>query len=200
MPGRSVGPTRRIVRKSTTIGPSRAVSAIVTPADQSIEHRIIQGEQIRIVRAVRGSFQAMPRWAMMAGCVMESVPQPIGNQPVDADCALVEGGTPTISVPGGPVRRMIWIVLVALLTLIPSLAAAEVCGPRLIVDFEESAPKDYFRLKNASETEWRIDRVEIDLRGSGGLIFDVTGRGAGVSVYQPFERPAVRPLSGAGPR
>ncbi len=81
------------------------------------------------------------------------------------------------------------IVFVALLTLVPSLAVAEVCGPRLIVDFEESAPKDYFRLKNASETEWRIDRVEIDLRGSGGgLIFDVTGRGAGVSVYQPFER------------
>ena len=80
-------------------------------------------------------------------------------------------------------------VITVLLSLVPGLAAAEVCGPRLIVDFEESAPKDFFFLKNTSETEWSVDRVVIDLGASqGGLIFDVTERGAGVSVYQPFER------------
>lgn len=74
------------------------------------------------------------------------------------------------------------LVLVAMTTM----ARAEPCGPRLVVDFVE-ASADYFELRNASEPGWTVLRVEIDLRRSAGrLIFDVTGSGAGVSAYQPY--------------
>lgn len=66
-------------------------------------------------------------------------------------------------------------------------AVANTCGPRLIVDYQEDAPSDLFILNNASNPGWSLDRVEIDFAGSrGGLIFDVTENGAGVSAYYPF--------------
>lgn len=68
----------------------------------------------------------------------------------------------------------------------PGTAAADACGPRLVVSFFEEA-SDVFLLHNASDPGWSLLRVEIDLRdAAGGLIFDVTGSGAGVSSYQPY--------------
>ncbi len=72
--------------------------------------------------------------------------------------------------------------------LFPATALADACGPRLIVTFQEDAPADRFTLVNASDPGWSVSEVEIDLGPSRGrLIFDVTERGAGESVYQPFE-------------
>lgn len=80
-------------------------------------------------------------------------------------------------------------LLIALaLLLLPGAALADACGPRLVVTFSEGAPTDRFTLFNASDPGWAITEVEIDLGPSNGrLIFDVTERGAGFSVYQPFE-------------
>ncbi len=79
-------------------------------------------------------------------------------------------------------------ILIILASLIPSIAAADACGPRLVVDFQEGAPKDRFTFTNASDPGWSVTDVEMDLGPSQGrLIFDVTGRGAGVSVFQPYE-------------
>lgn len=56
------------------------------------------------------------------------------------------------------------------------------------VDFVESAPKDWFEVKNTGNCELADLIMEIDLSQSAGkLIFDTTGRGAGVEVFQPFE-------------
>ena len=72
--------------------------------------------------------------------------------------------------------------------LAPVPALAEACGPRLIVEFREGAPKDRFTLINASDPGWSVASVVLDLgRSNGKLIFDVTDRGAGVSVFQPYE-------------
>ncbi len=55
------------------------------------------------------------------------------------------------------------------------------------VRFIESAPKDRFVFLNEGCPLSQVD-VEIDLTGSrGSLIFDVTGNGAGVEVFQPVE-------------
>lgn len=55
------------------------------------------------------------------------------------------------------------------------------------VQFADGAPKDSLTFQNTGCP--LIDAtIVIDLRGTaGGLIFDVTGQGAGVSVYQPIE-------------
>lgn len=56
------------------------------------------------------------------------------------------------------------------------------------VTFVESAPKDRFVVTNAGDCGLQDLTVEIDLSDSaGGLIFDTTGTGAGVEVFQPFE-------------
>ena len=58
----------------------------------------------------------------------------------------------------------------------------------LQVRFDEGAPKDRFTISNIGGCALGATAVTIDLRGSPyGLIFDVTGRGAGVEVFQPFE-------------
>lgn len=80
------------------------------------------------------------------------------------------------------------LLLCLALLFVPVPALAEACGPRLVVTFTEGAPADRFTLVNASDPGWAITEVEIDLGPSRGrLIFDVTERGAGESVYQPFE-------------
>jgi len=63
----------------------------------------------------------------------------------------------------------------------------------LQVRFAEGAPKDRFTISNIGGCALGATTVTIDLRGSPfGLIFDVTGSGAGVEVFQPFE------ISGGG--
>jgi len=56
------------------------------------------------------------------------------------------------------------------------------------VRFDEGAPKDRFTITNAGNCALPLTSVTIDLTASAaGLIFDVTGSGAGVSVFQPFQ-------------
>lgn len=54
--------------------------------------------------------------------------------------------------------------------------------------FIEGAPKDMFRFSAETACLEGPVRLTVDLSGShAGLIFDVTGGGAGVDVFQPFE-------------
>lgn len=74
------------------------------------------------------------------------------------------------------------VVVVALFAL-PTIG-----WTNLQVEFVESAPKDWFAIKNVSGCEIVDLDVTIDLRQSvGKLIFDTTGSGAGIQVFQPFE-------------
>ncbi|MFK7835107.1 MAG: aggregation factor core [Sulfitobacter sp.] len=58
----------------------------------------------------------------------------------------------------------------------------------LTVRFDEGAPKDRFTLTNTGDCAVPAARVTLDLgTAPAGLIFDVTGTGAGVEVFQPFE-------------
>ena len=58
----------------------------------------------------------------------------------------------------------------------------------ILVRFDEGAPKDRFTITNTGNCALPLTSVTIDLTGSAaGLIFDVTGSGAGVSVFQPFQ-------------
>ncbi|MFK7869071.1 MAG: aggregation factor core [Roseobacter sp.] len=59
---------------------------------------------------------------------------------------------------------------------------------QLAVRFVEGAPKDRFIFENTGDCGLKDAAITVDLAGSNGrLIFDVTGQGAGVSVFQPFE-------------
>lgn len=56
------------------------------------------------------------------------------------------------------------------------------------VRFYESAPKDRFVITNTGGCDTGPFELEVDLTSSiGALIFDTTGAGAGVEVFQPFE-------------
>ncbi|MGR3634473.1 MAG: aggregation factor core [Shimia sp.] len=58
----------------------------------------------------------------------------------------------------------------------------------LKLQFFEGAPKDRFVVTNIGSCDIEAAQVEIDFAASkAGLIFDVTGSGAGVEVFQPFE-------------
>lgn len=58
----------------------------------------------------------------------------------------------------------------------------------LSMTFTEGAPKDRFELRNTGACPVGELQVRLDLTGSSGaLIFDTTGSGAGVQVFQPFE-------------
>jgi hypothetical protein len=71
------------------------------------------------------------------------------------------------------------------------LALVTLAGPATAdigVRFIEGAPKDRFEITNQAPCPLVQTDVVLDLRGSAaGLIFDVTGAGAGVEVFQPFE-------------
>ncbi len=68
------------------------------------------------------------------------------------------------------------------LSLIPMAATADIT-----VTFIEGAPKDRFVLENQGCDLGRFD-VTLNLSTApAGLIFDVTGSGAGVEVFQPVE-------------
>ncbi|MEM9344860.1 MAG: aggregation factor core [Pseudomonadota bacterium] len=67
-------------------------------------------------------------------------------------------------------------------------ASATAAHADLRVNFYEGAPKDRFRIENASHCTLAAASITLDLSTSpAGLIFDVTGAGAGVEVFQPFE-------------
>ena len=56
------------------------------------------------------------------------------------------------------------------------------------VRFSEGAPKDRFTISNQSKCSLKNIAVDLDLsKSQGKLIFDITGAGAGVEVFQPFE-------------
>ena len=77
-------------------------------------------------------------------------------------------------------NRLILLAAV-MLTAAPALADVQ-------VRFIESAPKDRFEITNLAACPLRKTDVTIDLSGSAaGLIFDVTGSGPGVEVFQPFD-------------
>ncbi len=68
------------------------------------------------------------------------------------------------------------------------LAVAAAASAELEVRFIEGAPKDRFTVRNAGTCDPGPFELVIDLSPSAaGLVFDTTGRGAGVEVYQPFE-------------
>lgn len=78
--------------------------------------------------------------------------------------------------------------LLSALSIISVLLFASAAQADLRVSFEESAPKDRFRIENTGKCTLAGSSVLIDLSTSkGGLIFDVTDKGAGVEVFQPFE-------------
>ncbi|WP_158263525.1 aggregation factor core [Aliiruegeria haliotis] len=58
----------------------------------------------------------------------------------------------------------------------------------LEVAFLEGAPKDSFVLTNSGTCDLDAAAITLDLSTSAsGVIFDVTGNGAGTEVFQPFE-------------
>ena len=68
------------------------------------------------------------------------------------------------------------------------------------VTFRESAPKDSFEVRNTGNCRPIPMTLRIDLgKSRGRLIFDVTGKGAGVEVFQPFEIARGRQLAAAMP-
>lgn len=72
-------------------------------------------------------------------------------------------------------------LFVLVISALPSLASIQ-------VRFDEGAPKDRFTIENAGNCDLGSTVISIDLSGSPhGLVFDVTGKGAGVEVFQPFE-------------
>lgn len=72
------------------------------------------------------------------------------------------------------------------LVAIPMLSSPALADVEVI--FSEGAPKDRFTITNTGACDLGPMDVTIDLAGSSaGLVFDVTGQGAGVEVFQPFE-------------
>ncbi len=79
--------------------------------------------------------------------------------------------------------RMRFLTVLSLTMFIATPAYAD-----LSVSFNEGAPKDRFSFKNVGECPISSATLKLDLSGSSsGLIFDVTGSGAGVEVFQPLE-------------
>ncbi len=79
-----------------------------------------------------------------------------------------------------------------LTTLIALTATPAFAG--LDAQFIEGAPKDRFTFTNTSTCDLGPTTLTLDLAGSAaGLIFDTTGSGAGVEVFQPYQT-----VAGAG--
>lgn len=75
------------------------------------------------------------------------------------------------------------------------VTAAAPSASDILVVFEEGAPKDRFTISNTGPCSVADAAVTIDLGASvAGLIFDVSGAGAGVSVFQPLDIVAGRNL------
>ena len=68
------------------------------------------------------------------------------------------------------------------------LLTASTASADLDLRFDEGAPKDRFSISNKGSCPLPAMEITLDLGTAPvGLIFDVTSRGAGVQVYQPFE-------------
>lgn len=81
------------------------------------------------------------------------------------------------------VNKMAIKRIAVLMTLLAGSATAQ----GITVSFTDGAPKDRFELTNLS-CDLENVALSIDLTATpAGLIFDVTGSGAGVEVYQPVE-------------
>lgn len=79
-------------------------------------------------------------------------------------------------------------ILAGLLCLGGFSIAASAEQTSIGVVFTEGAPKDSFNLRNRGNCIAEPAEIRIDLESSRGrLIFDTTGSGAGVEVFQPFE-------------
>lgn len=69
-----------------------------------------------------------------------------------------------------------------------ALLLTSVAQANIEVRFSEGAPKDRFTISNQGKCSLKNLTVDLDLsKSQGKLIFDVTGAGAGVEVFQPFE-------------
>ncbi|MCY4178906.1 MAG: aggregation factor core [Litoreibacter sp.] len=76
---------------------------------------------------------------------------------------------------------MKYLIVTACLVASPALAD-------ISVEFREGAPKDRFTFTNTGTCAIGPATLELDLGDSAaGLIFDTTGAGAGVEVFQPYE-------------
>jgi hypothetical protein len=75
-------------------------------------------------------------------------------------------------------------LFLSLTLALPALPAWADIGVRFI----EGAPKDRFEITNLAGCAAVAAEVVIDLsKSAAGLVFDTTGQGAGVEVFQPFE-------------
>lgn len=82
--------------------------------------------------------------------------------------------------------RRVWSLLAA--SGVALLATSLTAQADIAVRFIESAPKDRFVIENVSDCAEGPMDITIDLATAPvGLIFDTTGAGAGVEVFQPFE-------------
>ncbi|MEM9716422.1 MAG: aggregation factor core, partial [Pseudomonadota bacterium] len=76
------------------------------------------------------------------------------------------------------------------LSLVLAMAATPAVAD-LRIEFDEGAPKDRMIFENVGACIQQDFQVTIDLTDSSGkLIFDTSGAGAGVEVFQPFETEA----------
>lgn len=75
------------------------------------------------------------------------------------------------------------LVVTLMLALRTGPAAADI-----VLDYTEAAPTDRLVVRNAGACDPGPLEVTLDLTGApGGLYFDTSASGAGVSVFQPFE-------------
>jgi len=86
-------------------------------------------------------------------------------------------------------------------SLIIAAALSFPVAAEVVVEFDEGAPKDRFTITNSGECDLGASSLSIDLSPSPyGLIFDVSGSGAGVEVYQPLEFTSGQRLLAAVPK
>lgn len=83
-------------------------------------------------------------------------------------------------------RSAIATSFMSLIISVPILTQSATADIR--IEFDEGAPKDRFTISNISGCALTEGEVFIDLsKSKAGLIFDTTGQGAGVEVFQPLE-------------
>lgn len=79
------------------------------------------------------------------------------------------------------VPQLAALATIAFCTASPALADIE-------VKFREGAPTDRFTFTNVGGCDVGPSKLVVDLSGSrAGLIFDTSGSGAGVEVFQPYQ-------------
>ncbi|MEM8579540.1 MAG: aggregation factor core [Pseudomonadota bacterium] len=87
-----------------------------------------------------------------------------------------------------------------MLRFIPMLLVAAPAAADLTVTFRDGAPKDRFVITADGACPVAGGTLSIDIGAApSGLIFDTTGTGAGVEVFQPFELTAGADLLSALP-